>query len=188
MASQTISQAFPHSQSRIAESSQDRYIYGIEPIYDRSQCDSDPLQQEFQSLALEREQLEKKEKELRLKVQELEQLREAEYQKLDDQMQQLLEPSNAIFHGPDTIEHFNDFSIDKVMSEIRKNAPDVLDLFQSLATCDQVDEDDNEDDSKQLKVMSSICTLLQSHSVDVRGVQLLLTFMLIAHGTCAQVN
>ena len=37
-----------------------------------------------------------------------------------------------IFHGPDTVEHFNTFSVDGVIRDLQSDAPDVYQLFQTL--------------------------------------------------------
>ena len=37
-----------------------------------------------------------------------------------------------IFHGPDTVEHFNTFSVDGVVRDLQSDAPDVYQLFQIL--------------------------------------------------------
>ena len=36
-----------------------------------------------------------------------------------------------IFHGPDTIEHFNTFPVDGVIRDLQSDAPDVYQLFQT---------------------------------------------------------
>ena len=41
-------------------------------------------------------------------------------------------PTHQIFHGPDTIEHFNAFSVDEDITDLQSDAPDVYQLFQTL--------------------------------------------------------
>ena len=135
-------------------------------------------------LAIENKQLHKQVEELQQRVRELEHHHSIVHQNLVDQMQLLLHPSNAVFHGPDTVEHFNNFSIDSIVSELQTKAPDVVDLFQMLSKCGQT-EDEKLD---QLRTITSLCTLLKGRSICVVGVQLLLTFMLIARATNKQVN
>ena len=49
------------------------------------------------------------------------------------QFDQVLQHStHQVFHGPDTVEHFNAFSVDEVIRELKSDAPDVYQLFQSL--------------------------------------------------------
>ena len=44
---------------------------------------------------------------------------------LDSQIGQLLSSSLSVFHGPNTIEHFKEFSVDAVIDDLQTNAPDV---------------------------------------------------------------
>lgn len=102
--SQAITQAFPNSQSRKSGSAHNRYIYGIEPTAaDVSAEDTD------NPLALENKQLQKQVEELQRRVQELELQHSRVQQNLDEQMQCLLYTSNAVLHGPDTLEHISNF-------------------------------------------------------------------------------
>ena len=48
---------------------------------------------------------------------------------LDTQMSQLLQADFSANHGPNTVNHFEEFSIDVVLAELRRNAPDVYKLF-----------------------------------------------------------
>ena len=103
-------------------------------------------------------------------------------------MQALLHPDNTIFHGPNSIDHFNHFSLDEVIREMRTSAPDVISLLSTL----KIGRSDRHDDQHtrlltQLRVMSSLCTLLKGRSIKVLGLQLLLTFMLLARATSKQV-
>lgn len=44
---------------------------------------------------------------------------------LSDQLGYLASPGNAVYHGPDTLKHFSDFTIDGLISECKEHAPDV---------------------------------------------------------------
>ena len=46
--------------------------------------------------------------------------------------------TNHVFHDPDTVEHFETFSVEKVISELQTNAPDIYRLFQNLGDIKQV--------------------------------------------------
>ena len=153
--SQAIAQAFTNSQSRKSGSAHNRYIYGIET----KAVDLDTKH----PLAQENKQLQKQVQELQRRVLELEQFQVAGQQKLDDQMQCLLHPSNVVFHGPDTVEHFDNFSIDNILSELKVKAPDVVDLFQTLSRCNQTDEEDYQK-LVQLRMITSLCTSQGSHT------------------------
>ena len=105
---------------------------------------------------------------------------------LDTQMQSLLHYGNTVFHGPNSIDHFNSFSLEEILREMRTSAPDVISLFSTLGRSDRHDDTDTHL-LTQLRVMSSLCTLLKGRSTKVLGVQLLLTFMLLARATSRQV-
>lgn len=55
--------------------------------------------------------------------------------KLDDQMQSLLNPKTLAFYGPESVGHLQSFSL-------TVNTPDVIDLIQQLGNCSKHDEDD----------------------------------------------
>ena len=109
-------------------------------------------------------------------------------EELDVQMHRALHTSNAIFHGPNSIEHFESFSVDQVRQELNKYAPDVLSLFSALARVDRHDEDEDSSHLSQLRAVTALCTLLKGRSTKVLGVQLLITFMLVARATSKQVR
>ena len=108
--------------------------------------------------------------------------------KLDDQMQTLLQSNMCSFHGPDTVDHFRNFSLDTVIAELRTAAPDVVDLFQQLAKGDRFEGDDELSRIVQIRSTTALCTLLKGRSVKVLGLQLLFSFMLIGQAASKQVR
>ena len=103
-------------------------------------------------------------------------------------MGQLLQTDLDVFHGPSTQDHFHQFSIDKVIDELKTNAPDLVEFFGMLGQTNRHDEQDDLARLGQLRLMTSMATLLKCRSVQVLGIQLLLTFMLIARSTSKQVK
>ena len=106
---------------------------------------------------------------------------------LDSQLQKLVHPGSLIFHGPENLEWFEQFSLDAVMAEVRSLAPDLLRLFNTLGetrrnTTDAV----NGLSTEEIKVLVSISTLANSRSRKAKGLQL--STMLIARGTSKQVR
>ena len=90
--------------------------------------------------------------------------------------------------GPDTCENFDTFSINMDITELHCNAPDAYQLVMALGMTDR--NWASEDDSvtvEQLHAIMSKCTLLKARSVRVKGVQLLISLMLIARSTNRQV-
>ena len=99
----------------------------------------------------------------------------------------MMNSARSAYHGPDTVDHFNSFSIDYVISELHTHAPDVFRLFNMIGNVDHREDADNTKIA-QLRSVSSLLNLLKCRSVKVLGVQLLLTFMLIARATNKQVS
>ena len=96
----------------------------------------------------------------------------------------LLDVRHQLYHGPNTIENFHNFSIESVISELQKHAPDVFLLLQQLG---KKSEHESEGQTMQdLGPLTAIIALLKNRSVRVLGVQLLLT--LIVRATNKQVN
>ena len=60
---------------------------------------------------------------------------------LESQVEGLLSSQNAVYHGPDTVTNFNDFSMDHVITEFKKQAPDVWQLLNNLGNTGQFSED-----------------------------------------------
>ena len=106
---------------------------------------------------------------------------------LDTQMSQLLHPHHCIFHGPNTVDHFNELSVDGIITEVSTHAPDLYKLLNVLGQTSRHDEADDLAQLSKLRVMTSMTALLKCQSVQVLGTQLLLGFMLIARSTSRQV-
>ena len=123
--SETIQAAFPHSVSKIQGKAHHRYIHGIDINKpDTSSSDS-----------LENEELLAYVKVLEERIAELEQAQSTAFlpNVVDSQVQRVLNPYHTVYHGPDTLQHFQRFSVDEVPREIHTHAPDVLRLFQLMA-------------------------------------------------------
>ena len=98
-------------------------------------------------------------------------------------MSAVVDPIHQVYHGPNTIDNFHKFSIDTVVSELQCHTPDVFQLLKSLS--DQEDEEGLT--VHNLRIVTALTTILKNRSICVLGVQLLLTFTLIARATSKQV-
>ena len=87
--------------------------------------------------------------------------------------------------GPDTYEHFCQFSLDAVISELKEQVPDIYDLFMKLAN---VQSPSGENSTKEVKAISALCSVLNARSSRVKGMQLLMSMMLIGRSTSKQVG
>ena len=99
------------------------------------------------------------------------------------QMDALTQHGVQILHGPDTP---NNFSVDVVTGELQSIASDVYQLFVQLGNTDR-NKSDGEAPVEERKAMMSLCTILNARSRVANGLQLLLSFMLIARATSRQV-
>ena len=106
---------------------------------------------------------------------------------LESQVGGLLSSQNAVYHGPDTVTHFNDFSMDHVITEFKKQAPDVWQLLNNLVNTGRFSEDTEQHQLAQLRIVSCWSTL-KTRSHKSLGVQLLVSLMLIARATSWRVG
>ena len=97
--------------------------------------------------------------------------------------------THQIYHGPDSIEHFDAFSVEDVIRELQSDAPDVYQLFQTLGNTKRNRRSDQETYSpEELKALMSACILPNARSQRVKGLQLLMSIMLVARSTSKQVS
>ena len=133
---------------------------------------------------------------LRTKVNQLEErIRELEAQistpptyipLLTQQMDLLLQRGDQILRGPNTPARFSQFSVKVLTEEIETNAPDVYQLFLKLGDTDRNLTFGTDTPVEQRKAIMSLCTLLNARNRSANGLQLLLSFMLIARATSKQ--
>ena len=107
---------------------------------------------------------------------------------LVQQMDSLLQHGDQILHGPNTLTRFPAFSLKAIAEEIEKNAPDVYQLFCQLGDTDRNPTTSTETSVEQWKAIMSMSTILNARCRTANGLQLLLSFMLIARATSKQVK
>lgn len=175
--SHAIREEFPDTVSKKIGKNRHTYVYGIEKS-----------SQSLQAALKRNEVLQKQVQELEQRVAELEHTSTLA-QTLDQQMTTLLHPDMASYHGPDTVDHLKRFSLDAVMTEFSSHAPDIVDLLSQLGGCNRFDDEGDSDPARiaTLRSTTALCTLMKGRSVKVLGLQLLLSFMLIARATSKQV-
>ena len=89
-------------------------------------------------------------------------------------------------HGPDTVERFEQFSMSAVIAELQSSCPELYKLVQHLGSTQRNVRDGARPDEK-LKAVMAICTLLNARSARVKGLQLMISLMLVARATGKQV-
>ena len=163
--SQEIKGTFPGAYTKAVGKGRAKYVFGIERVVAVSECE-------------DVEVLQSKVRVLEERIRELEQP-----PRLADEMNHMLTPDCALYHGPNTIEHFDKFSMDSLMEEARTLAPDLYSLLQTLGRTERNTTcRDNE-----IMTLTSLCTLLKSRSQKVLGIQLLIGLNLLARSTNKQV-
>ena len=177
MVSDVIKSVFPLSISRPAGKSRKSHIFGIEP---REQPVDLPNPSPLQH---ENSQLRQQVKALEERVHGLE-------EQLVGQINSLTTSKNVAYHGPDTVDHFNDFTMAKLLEEFELLSPDVLRLLRILGNTGRRDNEDDEevDPTSDTMVVMAMCALLKSRTRKVLGLQLLISFMLVARSTNSQVG
>ena len=103
------------------------------------------------------------------------------------QMDSLLQQGNQIIHGPSAPAQFSDFSMQVLIDEISSSAPDVYRLFLELGDTER-NQTDEGTPVEQRKDIMSLCTMLNAKQRKANGLQLLISFMLIARATSKQVK
>ena len=165
------------------------HIFGLEGREEQSQS-STTTEQVSEQLRAEIEankQLREQVKALQERVHQLEQAT-PNTQQLVIQIKCLATPTTPVYHGPDSVEHFTEFSIDTVLNEFEQIAPDVFRLLKTLGNLDQQVQEGEEVSSIQgSKVVMAMYALLKSRTIKVLGLQLLISFMLVARSTSRQV-
>ena len=181
MVSDVLKAAFPHTTRKPVGKAQLLHVYGIEETQDEVARE---IPQQLPSLQADLMKERGTNTKLLERVQQLEsQLREQQQMpgRLELQMEAILNPNNTVYHGPDTVEHLEQFSMDDIISEFKQNAPQLHELFQSLGNSS------NDTCENETKIITSLCALVKSRSKKVLGLQLMISFMLIARATNKQV-
>ena len=162
--SQIARKAFPNAESKIASKSRTKHIAGITPVHtvtmegiSTSEADEARAPSGSQCVLLETERAKNKQLTERLllleaRVQELERTSLATLTQQADQLQH----SSLIAHGPDTPDHFRDFSVDGVIHELQEYAPDIYRLFLHLGNVQQDVHCDGSNNTEEVKAVTSI--------------------------------
>ena len=98
---------------------------------------------------------------------ELESLRQSSIQLavIESQADHLIS-CTSISDGPDTLEHLQSFSVPTILEDVKREAPDMLRLFQIMGNSERNTSDGDIGLAvEQLKVLVSICTLLNTRCV-----------------------
>ena len=107
---------------------------------------------------------------------------------LRQQADQLINKSNTLTAcGPDIREHFYGFSVDRMIHDICEQVPDVYALFMQLGDVEK-NVSSGGTSAEELKAVSALCTVLNARCSRMKGMQLLISMMLIARSTGRKVS
>ena len=189
--SRILQEEFPTAEKKIYSSDRTMHIFGIEEVREKPATPTMEEDEEKQQLRHRIRELEETVRTLEHRVRELEQrVHVTSSLVVTTQADQLLHNNMAVYHGPNTITHFNEFSLDTISAEIKQNAPALFQLFRAL--CHNItigdlttDEDHTHDD---IKAITSLSVALKSRSTKVLGLQLLIGMMLVGRATNRRVR
>lgn len=168
---QEIKAVFPNSFSKPVGKGRLKHVFGIERVGCERTSGTSTKSPEYEALEQKVRQLE-------------ERVRELEQPKIFHEMNTLTTPNLFVYHGPNNITNFDKFSLDCLVEELTKLAPNLFELFQTLGQTARSSDDQSDD----VMAVMSLCTLLKCRSQKVLGVQLLITLMLLARSTNKQVT
>ena len=89
---------------------------------------------------------------------------------------------HLLLHGPDTIDGF---SMSSVIAELKATCLEVYSLVPQLSTQRYATDSDVPDE--ELKGVMAVCTLLNARSARIKGLQLMISLMLVARASGKQV-
>lgn len=134
--SDAIKAAFSKTYSKLVGISRTKHIFGLEANLSVALPDRESTSCTHMFDMLQREQEEKRKLEERVRLLEgrVHELEQAHCLPLclSSEVNATLNPTNAVYHGPGTLEHFQEFSIDGVMCEFLKFAPEPYKLFTTF--------------------------------------------------------
>ena len=175
-----VQEAFPNSSRKRLGKDRHTFVVGIKPASAVSMAFE--VQEEANLQELNRE-LSRKVSELGAKVCSLEFQAHISYSL---ELDSLLRHGNLALHGPDTPAHFTSFSVEEIVMEFQQYAPNVYRLFHELGNTERCPPGSGAP-VEERKALMAMCTILNARSRKAHGMQLLLSFMLIARATSRQV-
>lgn len=212
--SRAIQSAFPNAQKKRLGKERNTFVVGVEQSLAQQPTHALDVHEMLAAEQFKNQQLTVKVKELEVRVHELEcqvatvhevecQGRQLECQaaagtqeslsppvfdNLFEQIDSLLQRGDQVLNGPDTIEHMDEFSLSGIASEFQSLAPDVYSLFEQLGDVHRHSTSEEEVTLEQRKMVTSLSTLLNARSRQAKGLQLLLSLMLVARATSKLVH
>ena len=176
--SELIHQAFPNATIKICGKSRTKHLFGVLPINEGGQFESGAALTESsaelkQLLELERGEKSRLHQEIALLQARVKELEVTSSTQLSLQVEKFMsQKSSLTVCGPDTYEHFQKFSIDGVIHELREQIPEMYSFFMELGNVNRSLQEERSTSLHECKAVSSLCTLLNARCAKVKGLQL----------------
>ena len=184
-ATKIIHEAFPNTlHKRMSKGGvRSTYIVGVE------MGDSRTESQEGASMGSEeREQLHRRIQELEGQVEDLQrQVRELQrFQQLMAEAEKVLYMATESAGGPNTVSRMANFGLDTIVADLETYSPALLHLFRQLGDTSRNRRMDGCLCVEEIKSITSLCILMNARSNRFKGLQLLLSMVLVGHGVGKQ--
>ena len=105
-----------------------------------------------------------------------------------DEFLHLVLDSSILGSGPNNLDNLDSFSVSAMASDIQAKAPHLYSLLWDLGDTNRNARGDTTTTQEEIKAIMSVCTLANSRSQRVKGMQLFLSLMLIARAVNKQVG
>lgn len=169
--SQYVHEAFPNIISKACGKSRQKHFLGLEK---KPALTSTEVSQSRSDLLRQIELLQ-------------EQLKKTSNEALCCQADAIIHHKSAVSQGPSSLEAFYQMDFQCIIAELQRQAPDLYALFMSLGDVNRNEDEDDVVSTEQTKAISSMCSLLNARSARMKGMQLLMSMMLVARATSRQV-
>ena len=175
-----IHEAFPNADSKRFGKARQTYLLGLE---------RQPVASTFSPAATSSELVSDLHMQIELlkqRVAELEKAQEKSEETFCQQADNIIQRKSEVTMGPTTLEGFHHHDLQSIITELQGRAPDLYHLCMTIGDTKRNQKED-EVTTEEIKVMSSLCCLLNARSARMKGIQLLMGMMLVARGTSRQV-
>ena len=189
--SRLIHDTFPGTESKACGKSRQKHILGLQRSLQpgsNAQCsssDPEPIDHtpshtlSYADLLIENQRL-------KARVMELEKTSPTA---LCHQADAVIRHKSPVTQGPSSLDSFHELDLASIIAELQCHAPDLYHLYMVLGDAQRNrQKDDFQVTTEEVKVVASMCSTLNARSARMKGLQLLVSIMLVARATCRQVR
>ena len=180
--SRLIREAFPHTESKPCGKSRQKHLLGLERIPPPESMEPSTSHVEAHLSAANYSELLLENQRLKDRIQELERTSAVS---LCGQADKVINHKSIVTEGPNSIDAFQELDFNAIVAELQSRAPDLYHLYMTLGDTTRNREDAT---TEEVKVVASMCSLLNARSARMNGLQLLVSMMLVARATSREVG